>query len=113
MPLRTPLTELCPVKSKPTPQSNNFISEAHKSKEAPTWTPGPGAYSLPPSLANYADVKPSKKKANLNTYMRAIGKQQSSTIESVEAWRFGTQERFDSVKDRKAAAIPGPGAYFT
>ena len=90
-----------------------FISEEHKAKEAPTWTPGPGAYSLPPSLANYANAKPpaanrSGKKKPLS-YNTQIGKQQSSTVESTEAWRFGTQERFAT----KQSTVPGPGAYFT
>ena len=64
-----------------------FISDAHKKKELPTYTPGPGAYR----------------------HLVTSGKQSESKIRTASSFGFGTAERFD--KKRSETHGPGPGAY--
>ena len=66
-----------------------FISDEHKSKEQPTWTPGPGSYQ----------------------HRVTTGKQSSSFQKSAPKYGFGTAERFSKIETKRAAAVPGPGAY--
>ena len=69
--------------------SKRFISDAHKQKEIPGWTPGPGAYK----------------------HKVTTGKQPESTTKTEPSYGFGTSERFDKSIQQRQAAVPGPGAY--
>ena len=66
-----------------------FISDEHKSKELPKNTPGPGAYN----------------------HRVTTGKQSSSFQRTAPKYGFGTAERFSKNEVKRAAAVPGPGAY--
>ena len=66
-----------------------FISDEHKSKELPGWTPGPGQY-----------------KHHVTT-----GKQSESSRRTEPRYSFGTSARFDKTKSEREGAVPGPGAY--
>jgi hypothetical protein len=66
-----------------------FISDAHKRKELPTFTPGPGAYK----------------------HIVTTGKQPESKLRTTSAFKFGAAERFADTEQKRSAAVPGPGAY--
>ena len=40
-----------------------------------------------------------------------MGRQELSERETAPGWRMGTEKRFVSVEDRRAAEVPGPGQY--
>ena len=69
--------------------AKRFVSDAHKKKEIPVWTPGPGAYK----------------------HAITTGKQPESKIRTEPRYGFGTSERFDKTVQQRQAAVPGPGAY--
>lgn len=71
-----------------------FLSNEHVKKASITVTPGPAAYDQRPVVCELS------------------GKKQASTlIRTSPKYGFGTAVRFDNVKDRRTASVPGPGAY--
>ena len=66
-----------------------FISDEHCAKGAPKNVPGPGTY----------------------THRISTGKQPSTFQKTSPRYGFGKSERFDKVELKRAAAVPGPGAY--
>ena len=100
-------------------QAFRFLSNEHVKKDSNTVTPGPAAYNirqgaifapeLGTAIQTYGKKTAAAERMGKRTAKFAI--EATNKVRTQPSYGFGTSVRFDTVKDKRTGAVPGPGAY--
>ena len=99
-------------------QAFRFLSNEHVKKDSNTVTPGPAAYNIRQVAIFAPELGTAIQTYGKKTAVERMGKrtakfaiEATNKVRTQPSYGFGTSVRFDTVKDKRTGAVPGPGAY--